>query len=634
VNPALQSGNPTVTLSGDLQNSALASVEGGIPTRSAIPVRQIPQAVSLSESGSIQENRDPAVTLGVSPAKQEQPELEEVRLDSNGLKSIHVAILERKKRQNLFFFVTNSLLALLTLLIGFALYRNISKPTPIQPPQAATPATTLVEDKVGSKEKSESAAQADQSAVQPTETAPVPENAAPPERPAFAFFSPKQISEIWKHIKPNLLELNIEGPYGKRKAVGLIVDSRGWLVTSYQAVKDASRIEVTAAIEPLNVKNGDAPLVDLVRGRVIDDPQNDLAILAINRRFVVSLAEVAISSQDRLVAEQRLLVAAPPSSTNYWGICEANVAQRCRVDQLPLLAKSRIELSRIGNAELSWLTMDGESEWLPGTPLLDQSGAVQAMVSLSLTTSPAVSSKSINKSIAVSVASLRALLKKATGTITPLASNVVQTNDGRSVFVPDDHPLKKRMVEMNLAALQCREFDWLPATADQYQQLADFAKNLVASKDFLLANEPDHRTPAAEAAAYEQVEKLIDALTEEISNRVGKALEQDQARLDAFNRLADQTIKGREDAFVPMYAVVTESGLRFDQFLVQIEGLETHCAIPFDPVARPLRPGTYWWLVLETKKSVSPQRIKFGDSGDILAYSAIRRFEIGPLEPK
>jgi hypothetical protein len=407
------------------------------------------------------------------------------------------------------------------------------------------------------------------------------------------------------------------------------------MVTSYQAVKDAWRIEVTASIEPLDVKNGDVPLVDLVRGRVIDDPKNDLAILAINRRFVVSLAEAAISSQDRLVAEQRLLVAAPPSSTNYWGICEAIIAQRCRVDQLPLLAKSRIELSGIGNAELSWLTMDGDSEWLPGTPLLDQSGTVQAMVSLSLTSSPAVSSKSINKkSIAVSLATLRALLKKAKGTITPLASNVVQTNDGRSVLVPDNHPLKKRMVEMNLAALQCREFDWLPATADQYQQLADFAKNLVASKDLLLANEPDHRTLAAEAAAYEQFEQLIQDFTEEISNRIKKALEQDKGRLDTLNRLADQTIKGRGDAFVPMYAVVTESGLRFDQFLVQIEGLETHCAIPFDPVARPLRPGTYWWLVLETKKSISPQKIKFGDSVDILAYSAFRRFEIGPLEPR
>lgn len=547
---------------------------------------------------------------------------------TNSPKSIHVAILKHKKRQSLLFFVTNSILAMLILLFGGLLYWKVSVPT-AAPNENVSPKTN--EDAVEKQrnQDAEAANFVDRENPIPAES---PQTIEPPEQPDFRFFSKKQLDEIWRLTKPNLVELNIEGPYGKQKAVGLIVDSRGWIVTSYQAVKDATRIEVTAAIEPLNQKNVDAPLVDLVRGRVIDDPKNDLAILAINRRFVVSLADAAISAQDRLVPAIRLLAAAPPSSTNHWGICEANIAQRSVVDQLPLAAKSRIESIDIGHAELSWLTIEGDFEWLPGTPLLDQSGKVQAMISFSPTNSDPSPNPKQRRALAVPMATLSALTKKATGEVKPLGSNLVQTADGKSGLLPDNHPTKKLMVEISISAMECREFGWLPETDEQYRQLTDFAKSLVAGKDFLLSNEPDYQTPAAEVVAFEQVQKRVQEVTEEVSSRIQEVLDEDQAQPEPLNRFAEQKVKSDEDGMVVLYGRVFESGLQLQQFIVKIEGLDTYCAIPFDPAARPLRPGTCWWMVVETKNS-EPTIYKIDENRSIQAYPVFQRIEIGPLKP-
>lgn len=127
-------------------------------------------------------------------------------------------------------------------------------------------------------------------------------------------FAQKQVDDCWKLTQPHLLSLLIQGPGGTRQATGTIVDSRGWVVTSYQAVKDAWRIEVTSAAKSLVDSYGNQPLNDLARGFIATDPENDLALLAVNRRFVVSFADVEISKNSQIVAGEHLLQCGPPST--------------------------------------------------------------------------------------------------------------------------------------------------------------------------------------------------------------------------------------------------------------------------------------------------------------------------------
>ena len=94
----------------------------------------------------------------------------------------------------------------------------------------------------------------------------------------------------------------------------MIVDSRGWVLTSYHAIKDAWQVEVTASAKSLEALEKSKPLQDLARGVIAVDPVNDLAIIEVNRRFVVSLANVKIYDDDRIVSGEFLFQSEPPST--------------------------------------------------------------------------------------------------------------------------------------------------------------------------------------------------------------------------------------------------------------------------------------------------------------------------------
>jgi hypothetical protein len=355
---------------------------------------------------------------------------------------------------------------------------------------------------------------------------------------------------------------------------------------------------------------------------VIDDPTQDLAILAVNRRFVVSLAEPTFAEKDRLVEQVRLLAAAPPSNSNYFGVGEVHVERRCSLDHLPLATKSRMELLKIGKPELTWNVLHGETEFLPGTPLLDKNGTVQAMVSLSTEK---------NRALAVSLASLKSLLAKTNGEVRPLKLNMSQTGDSKSVLIDGDHPAHQALVPLIASANSCRDFAWIPESDEHYEMLMEFCRQYVTARALVMSYDQDYRDAADIAAAYAHLEEEMKQLAEEVRIRIQSAIDEDHSQLEALNAFAESRLQDKRKSIVPVFVRVVEDGLQLKQFIVQLEGKDTCCAVPFDPVARPLRPGSCWLLVLETTNSNTPSKIKLGNGRTVDAYSALQRTEIGPL---
>jgi hypothetical protein len=556
-----------------------------------------------------------------------------IQLNPFSADSVHSAILQRKKKQRLFYFVVNSFLGALTLVFAGFLYWKLSSLASLEMAQGNTTSAEppTADGNLDAPELGE-IKPAPQSTEELTGTQVVNNGELkksvpdlpmkPPARPVFQFFTPKQVDEIWKNAKPNLVLLDIEGPLGKQRAVGTIVDSRGWVLTSYQAVKEAWRIEVTAAEEPLDRSHGAQPLVDLVRGFVAQDPNFDFAVLAINRRFVVSLAEVNLTKQNRIVPLTRLLSAAPPTMSNYYGVHEVQVDQRSKVEGLGPDIQFRIRQRGIGTPELDWLTLRGQSDWLPGTPLFDTAGIVQAMVSFPQN----------DVAVAIPLERLRSILSKASGKLTPLKAP--GNTDGVIATSPSGElqPLGKLLEKLDRTANACREFHWLPANEDQYQTLVAFFQSYLECKTYLLANPKDYRDSEAITASRTSAEQRIKQLQQELLDRLNRAIQENDVGLQTLNRLAANELKTKENRLVPFWGNVHEGGVQLDRFIVQFNGGDTYCIVPFDPEAQVMRPGTHWLMIVETKVPHEPSNYRLGNERRVLAYPALQRAEIGPLQ--
>lgn len=568
----------------------------------------------------------PTISIQSSP--------EELQLNQHSAESVHSTILKRKKSQRLFYFVLNSLLAVLTLIFAGFLIWKVNSTEPHGPSLQdsdgiQTVQTTKSNDPganapgVEAKPEDQSKLAADENAtrerssdsLKPQETLP----AAPPPRPVFQIFTAKQVDEIWKTAKPNLVLLDISGPLGKQRAVGTIVDSRGWILTSYRAVKDAWQIEVTASSDPLDKTAQTPPLIDLARGIVTQDSTRDLAILAINRRFVVSLAEVTLAQRDRLVPQMRLLSAAPPTNADFYGVQEVQVDRRSKGETLSPEIQSRIRHAGIGTNDLEWLTMRGKSEWLAGTPLFDDAGVLQAMVSL----------PHDDLALAVSVHQVKTLLSSAAGNVTPFKQASNQIADATAAL-EQNHAIPKRIEDLNRMAEFCRQFDWLPATENQYQTLIDYFQSYLACKDYLSANPPDYRDGEAVQTARDNLETRLAELRQELLERLRQALEQNDDTLKSLNQYAAQDLKTKPNRLVAFWGNVHVSGLQFDQFIMQLNGNDTYCIVPFDPTAQVMRPGSHWLMIAETTAANEPATYRVGERR-VLAHAAVQRTEIGPL---
>jgi S1-C subfamily serine protease len=428
------------------------------------------------------------------------------------------------------------------------------------------------------------------------------------------FFSKKQIKKSWSKIQPHLVSLEIENQFGKHAATGTIIDSRGWVVTSYQAIKDAWRIQVTAADKSLAAAEGSKPLQDLVQGIVATDPENNLAILAVNRRFVVSLADVGIADKNQIVKGEYLIQAAPPAKQNPFGSSEVRIQSRGSFDGLEKKARLRAESLDLSQSDLTWLTFEGPIPTNAGMPLFRVDGTLMAMTVF----------RDDQTSYGLSVHHLRKLIDSTNGTIEPIRAPVVRSPVGETVALSDDSVAKQLIIDLNQAGQKCEPFQFLPDDEREYSLLKDFAKSRAAAFEFIVDYEGEMDSV--------MVQMQLDQWGKKLTANIQKIFKSDPDRIFKLNQFAGPQIKRGDKNHVVFLGTLYIGGIQSSRLILKFYDSELFVSAPFDPEAEPMLPGSHWLFFVETPARA--RRLGISVPGDriIPTETALIHYAVGPIE--
>jgi len=570
----------------------------------------------------------------VSPGKSltEEPPIEIGANSSTN--SVYLKILQRHRRQSFQFWLTIAGLLIVTCILAVPLYRVASKEFFGESNQEHDQNLKLSEDP-----KTETTATLFPAEVDPiaatsslaSEQAPeqAPEQSQqqtardqpPPALPPFLLFDRRQVNQIWNDSRPFLLALEIEGPRGKQRAVGTIIDSRGWCVTSYQAVHDAWKIDVVAATHSLQQSSQEPPLRDTVRGIVLAKPELDLAILAVNRRFVVSLADLPIPTEDRMVAATRLMAVAPPNPENYHGFSEVKIEQRGKLAEFPSEIQARLSTLPGDITDIQWLSLSGGIDLLPGTPLLDQQGQLRSIVSV----------QRQQAALAVPVTQLSKLKTEAPGRLIPLKTPVVHT-DGGVQSAAINHPALLLSQQIRSDAELCSGFGWIATDPSELQQLIQFLENLQLGKDYLKKNKPDYRDPSEIEAARTMLRDTIDECQLSLQTQLQTAKDQTDGKLAAMNRLAHKQLFGPGERTAPILVEVFAGFSQLDFMVFQFDYVQDYVNIPFDQSAPVMRPGSRWLILVRSPADKPVKNFRTSADRRMNTRSLERITEIGPFQ--
>ena len=428
------------------------------------------------------------------------------------------------------------------------------------------------------------------------------------------FFSKKQMSDFFSRIRPHLVALEIEGPFGAREATGTIIDSRGWVVTSYRAIKDAYRIRVTAARKSLTEPRDSKPLQDLVRGIVATDAKNDLVILAVNRRFVVSLADVPIASRNRIVKGEYLVQAGPPTASNPFGLSEVRIESRGNFDGLPNKAKLRAESVELSQPDLTWLTFEGPVPTNAGMPLFRIDGTLAAMTVF----------RADRTSYGLPVHRLRSLMDSASGKIEPIRAPVVRAPTGQAVTLSNDSPAGQLINDLNQAGQQCVPFQFLPTNAREYALLQNFAKCNSAANEFVNVydDEPDAVLVQLQQELWEK----------RLATGVQKIFASSPDRMLQLNQLASEQFRRGQANQIVFWGSPFVGGIQSSMLILKFQDRELFINVPFDPEAKPMLPESNWMVFVKTQSGARPRGVKLPGLETIRTETGVNYYAIGPLD--
>ncbi len=152
------------------------------------------------------------------------------------------------------------------------------------------------------------------------------EKIIPIPQPPSKIIRSGRLDDCWMRVRPFIVKLTAQTPLGPKSLTGTIIDSRGWVATSYRAIQGAGEIEVSQSPKTSDDLNSSSLLTDKVRGIIATDFEHDLAILSVNRRFVVSFSDLPMIEQDHLVISEYLVQCVAPTGQYPWSATE------CRID--------------------------------------------------------------------------------------------------------------------------------------------------------------------------------------------------------------------------------------------------------------------------------------------------------------
>ena len=420
----------------------------------------------------------------------------------------------------------------------------------------------------------------------------------------------KQTRERWNSVQPHLVSLKVYDGLGSHDAVGTIVDSRGWILTSYNAIKGASKIEVTAGVRSVDDLQGTQPLTDLVRGIVAEQKQDDLVLLSINRRFVVAFSLVQPASVNNVVQSEYLLQCAPLSRDNVYGGTETKIANRAKYNSLDSAGQSIARRKQLVGEDLVWLVATGPTP-LPGTPLFKIDGELAGINVFNVD----------NKNYFLPVDQVKQLIASASGDIRPL-SETGDSADG-PIAVSTSSDMYEPSIRLNNLAQSCREFDWIPRSRQDYELLQQFANS------FSIINK--HALDHSESKVVEdqRIDEQRNRLAQQIGVRATSLSAEDESRFTQMNRkFASQELQAA-NRHLPFYGEVHAVDIVNSFLILRLVGTESYVKAPYVPTDRPPKMQTKWIFFAQTPVSVRPVNYKISETERITAYSVDQLLSFG-----
>jgi len=468
---------------------------------------------------------------------------------------------------------------------------------------------------------------------------PDPTPIEPPPRPVFSFHSASAVKNCWEKSRPHLVLLKIEDPRGTTYAAGTLVDSRGYVLTSYNAIKDAWEIEVTGARKPLDENQGVVPLKDLARGIVATDAQHDLALLSVNRRFIVSFGSVDVIPNDKIVPGEFLLLCGPPTPVNYYGKAESKVDFRGTVDQLDPQTRQIVESMQLTQSKLPWFRLSNASIALPGTPAFRIDGTLAAMCIFkdgkSAYAVPANLVKALIAGASNEVQMLKPIVRRPDSVNTTGGEPPNATGGATEVTTYlTDKRITDRIGELEQSAARCRQFNWLPTDMLQYTALQQFTRAAGAARDFTVANRAqaeDFATASKELVTeFRSLDTQLKAISKEIHEALKAALAKNYSSIEKVNEFAKVVMAKKSTAPIVFYGELFSSGTAP---VFKFEEADTYYQIKNDDAVPVMYAESMWMYFIEIKDEGKPQSFKVpGEDTTIKVIPAEFRMAISPIE--
>lgn len=380
----------------------------------------------------------------------------------------------------------------------------------------------------------------------------------------FIFHDEDQVDDCWDLVHPHLVKLTVHDARGSHPAVGTIVDSRGWILTSYSAIKGASKIEAASGYKSIDQFYQPPKLSDTVRGIITSDPQQDIAVLSINRRFVESFASIVITEKDFVVEGEYLVQCTPPTPESAYGCYESKISISGKFDDLAPASKSLAKSMELTSTELPWIVCQDKQMALPGAPLVRIDGTLEAIHVFSQD----------NNAHYVPIHLLKPMLASASDKPQPLS--VLQDSSG-STGAPDspgvavDHPVRKTSVQLNRLADICEGFNWIPSNEKDYEQLREFSDHFATAINYIKTNQK------SDPELTSELQTQISGIKKSISVAINKT---DQASVEEMNRLAAIALKRpKTNRVVPLYGTVAQLEVSAGNDVLKLVGTSVGVAL-------------------------------------------------------
>ncbi len=442
----------------------------------------------------------------------------------------------------------------------------------------------------------------------------------------FAYLKKAQVEDAWTTIQPQLVNLKVYDARGSHMAVGTIVDTRGWVLTSYSAVVGASKIEVIQSARSIDELTDDM-LMDQVRGVIAIDQANDFILLSINRRFVISFSEVEYANSSKVVESAYFVQSAPPTFTNPYAKHEARISVRGELDDLDQNAQNKAIKSKLGEPTgllgkkdgpatdddpLTWLVASSPKQPLPGTPLVTVRGRMAAMNVFSDSRSGQY----------VLVDEVPDLIASADGKIQPLSVLGGTTSEAVLVAVADDHALREQSVGINRTGEACKVFNWIPETEEQYKTFQQFAVYFYELKEYSRENaDSDDQN---DQAIVKQVTAWENSLTERFVEIIQGSNDEERKKLQNLNQEFAKPAIQKGGQVVVLFGQVDPVGIRGDRIILNLYGDDTSVSVPLGERDFPMRPETEWLAFV--KAPATPKQVVFKVND--LAIPSFTTFEL------